>query len=138
MNADNATSNNTQGETLAQIPNSFDLENHVRCFNHTLQLSAKTLLCPFNIALGKTTGDGDGIGVDDLLDEIDDWLDEDDKDDEDEDDKDGLPNVPDVDDIDDGVDEMNMLDADEQEEIIADTAAVCQTVSKVCISFINV
>ncbi|KAF8219368.1 hypothetical protein L208DRAFT_1341035, partial [Tricholoma matsutake] len=43
VNADNATSNNTQGETLAEMPNSFKLKNCVRCFNHTLQLSVKTL-----------------------------------------------------------------------------------------------
>jgi len=132
MNADNTTSNDTQGETLAQMPNSFDLENRVCCFNHTLQLSAKTLLQPFNVALGKAARDGDATDADDLSDEIDEGLDEDD---EDEDDDDGLPDVPDVDDIDDGIDEMDKLDADEQEAMIADTAAVCQTVSKVPIDF---
>ena len=70
MNADNATSNDTQSETLTEMPDSFDLENHVRCFNHTLQLSAKTLLRPFNVGLGKkTTEDGDNNDGDDLLDE---------------------------------------------------------------------
>ena len=49
------------------------------------------------------------------------------------DDDDGLPDVPDVDDIDDGIDEMNELDADEREEMLADTAAVRQTVTKVCV-----
>jgi len=38
---------------------------------------------------------------------------------------------------DDGIDEMDELDADEQEVMIADTAAVRQTVSKVLIDFIN-
>jgi len=131
MNADNTTSNDTQGETLATMPNSFDLKNCVRCFNHTLQLSAKTLLRPFNVGLCKTTDDGDDNDVDDLTDLDDDRLDEDDEDDGD----DGLPDVPDVDDIDDGVDELDALDADEREEIIADTAAVRETVSKVCILF---
>jgi hypothetical protein len=58
MNANNATSNNTQGETLAEMPNSFELKNHVCCFNHTLQLSTKTLLHPLNAGLGKATEDG--------------------------------------------------------------------------------
>ena len=80
MNADNATSNDTQGETLADMPNSFSLENHVRCFNHTLQLSAKTLLRPFNAGLGKMTDDGDNNNVDDL-DADDHGLDKDDDDD---------------------------------------------------------
>jgi hypothetical protein len=129
MNADNATSNDTQGEALADMPNSFSLENRVRCFNHTLQLSAKTLLHPFNVGLGKATDDGDNNDVDDLPDADDNRLDEDDDDD------DGLLDVTDVDDIDDGVDELDALDVDEQEEIIADTAAVRETVSKVCNSF---
>src|SRR3984885_8697185 len=108
------------------MPNSFDLENHVRCFNHTLQLSAKTLLHPFNVGLGKkTTEDGDNNDGDDLLDE--ELADDTDNDDDD----DGLPDVPDVDDINDGIDEMNALDADEREEMLADTAAVRQTVTKV-------
>ena len=134
MNANNATSNDTQGETLADMPNSFSLENRVRCFNHTLQLSAKTLLHPFNVGLGKTTDDGNNNDADNLLDVDDNGLDEDDEDDEDDDndDDDGLPIVPDDDDIDDGVDELDALDADEREEIIADTAAVREMVSKVC------
>jgi hypothetical protein len=132
MNGDNATSNDTQGETLAGMPNSFDLENRLRCFNHTLQLSAKTLLCPFNVGLGKTTEAGDSNDVDDLLDEELDDADDNNDDDADDDD-DGLPDVPDVDDIDDGIDEMNELDADEREEMLADTAAVRQTVTKVCV-----
>jgi hypothetical protein len=125
VNADNATSNNSQGEALATMPNSFELENRARCFNHTLQLSAKTLLRPFNVGLGKTANDGDHNDVDDLPDG--------DDEDEDEDEDDGLPDAPDTVDVDDGIDELDSLDADEREEIIADTAAVRQTVSKVCV-----
>jgi hypothetical protein len=69
MNVDNATLNDTQRKTLANMPNSFKLENCVYCFNHTLQLCAKTLLCSFNTGLGKTTKDGDNNDVDDLLDQ---------------------------------------------------------------------
>ena len=84
MNANNATSNDTQGEALAEMPNSFELENRVRCFNHTLQLSAKTLHRHFNAGLGKTSEDGDNPNVDDLLNSgMDD--EEEDEDDEDED-----------------------------------------------------
>jgi hypothetical protein len=127
MNADNATSNDTQGETLADMPNSFQLENRVRCFNHTLQLSAKTLLRPFNAGLGKTTEVGDNGDVDDLDQEDED--EDEDAEDEDDDDE-GLPDAPDVDDVDDGIDELDALDAEAREGIIADTAAVRETVSK--------
>ena len=127
MNADNATSNDTQGESLADMPNSFKLENRVRCFNHTLQLSAKTLLRPFNVGLGKATEDGDGADVDDLLGQDDD---EDEDDNEDEDDDEDLLDVPNIDDIDDGIDELDELDEDAREDMIADTAAIRETVSK--------
>jgi len=33
VNAENVTSNDTQGKTLAGMLNSFELENHVCCFN---------------------------------------------------------------------------------------------------------
>jgi hypothetical protein len=110
------------------MPNSFKLENCVRCFNHTLQLSAKTLLHPFYVGLGKTTEleDGENNDVDDLLDQDDD---DDDDDDEDNDDV-GLPDVPNIDDVDDGIDELDALDVDEYNTIIADTAAIRETVSK--------
>jgi hypothetical protein len=129
MNADNALSNDTQGEALAAMPNSFELENRVHCFNHTLQLSAKTLLHPFNVALGKATDDGDNNGVDDLLD-LDDDEDNDKDNDEDEDKDKILPYVPDIDDIDDGIDELDELNGEMHEGMIADTAAVCEMVSK--------
>jgi hypothetical protein len=44
---DNVTSNDTQTAELEKKRNSFDTSNHVRCFNHTIQLSAKSLLKPF-------------------------------------------------------------------------------------------
>jgi len=46
-----AASNDTQASCFAKLPNTFEEINHVCCFNHTLQLSAKTLLKPFNVAL---------------------------------------------------------------------------------------
>lgn len=53
VNADNATLNDTQTKKLNTLDNSFEESNHIRCFNHTMQLSAKTLLAPFNTALSK-------------------------------------------------------------------------------------
>jgi hypothetical protein len=126
MNADNASSNDTQTEELAMMGNSFEEEYRVRCFNHTLQLSAKTLLRPFNAALGKVVEDDDANALDDLLDL------EDDDDDDDGADNEALPSVPDVDDVDDGIDELDELDEDAQAKLIEDTAAVRQAVSKVC------
>ena len=128
VNADNATSNDTQGEALAGMENSFVLEHRVRCFNHTLQLSAKTLLRPFNAGLGNATED-ENNDVDDLLDlDIDDEDDEDgDNEDEDEDED---TDMDDTDDLDDGIDELDALDSDAREELMADTAAVRDMVTK--------
>jgi len=65
VNADNATLNDTQTTKLDQLDDTFDEDNQVQCFNHTLQLSAKALLKPFNIGLsGKTTDDDDEITQD--------------------------------------------------------------------------
>ena len=115
------------------MPNSFSLENCVHCFNHTLQLSMKTLLHPFNIGLGKMTDDGDNNDVDNLLDANDNGLDEDDN--NDDDDNDSLLDIMDVDYIDDSVDELDALDVDKWEDIIADTATIHEMVSKACNSF---
>ena len=135
MNADNAISNDMQGESLAGMPNSFELKNHVHCFNHTLQLSAKTLLHPFNVGLGKTNEDHNSNNIEDLLDEDIDECNEDDEDSGEN--KDSLPIIPEGDNFDDGVDEFDTLEMDEHEEIMVDTAAVCETITKVCVSFIG-
>ncbi|KAG6825672.1 hypothetical protein H0H92_002873 [Tricholoma furcatifolium] len=55
VNADNASSNDTQTDALDALPNSFSCVNCVRCFNHTLQLAVKALLRPFS----KEDGDKD-------------------------------------------------------------------------------
>jgi len=136
------TSNNTQGEALAGMDNSFESEHRVHCFNHALQLSAKTLLRPLNAGLGKATEDGDDDDVEELLD-----LDTDDdggeNEGEDEDGEDGVGDegededededllVPgDADDIDDGIDELDALGPDAREEVLADTAAVREVATK--------
>ena len=67
VNVDNVTANDKQTTKLNALPNSFEEENRVRCFNHTLQLSAKSLLAPLNPAISqKATQD------DKMLDEGDD------------------------------------------------------------------
>jgi hypothetical protein len=43
---------------LVMLPNTFEELNRVRCFNHTIQLSAKALLKPFSSA-GSTETDNE-------------------------------------------------------------------------------
>jgi len=129
MNADNATSNDTQTTTLHQHDNSFDEIDRVRCFNHTLQLSAQTLIKPFNAGMGKTKkGDNDEDNIDDDMPDLEEFEDEDgDKDDADDagvDEEVGS-------DIEEEVDELEELDEDERKRVLDDTAAVRETVSKV-------
>ena len=119
MTADNVALNNIQREALAGIDNAFREENHVHCFNHTLQLSAKALLCPFNPALGKAANNDGDVGQDDLLD-----VKDEDTEDVDRDEENDLPDVPDVDDIDDNIDELDDLDGASHEQLIADIAIV--------------
>jgi hypothetical protein len=132
MNANNATSNDTQGEALVGMANSFVLEHRVRCFNHTLQLSAKALLCPFNAGLGNTPEVSDTVDIDDIPD-----LDTDDDDEGDNNnnnnnnDREALLAASDMDGIDDGIDKLDALDADAREKVLADTAAVCGMVTKI-------
>jgi hypothetical protein len=86
------------------------LEHHVCCFNHTLQLSVKTLLRPFNARLGQSTKDGSVNDVDDLLNLGNNNNDGEDGEEEDQDednDNDLLDAVLDADDIDNGVNELN-------------------------------
>jgi hypothetical protein len=128
VNADNATSNDTQTTKLDQLDNTFDKDNRVRCFNHTLQLSAKALLKPFNIGLsGKTTDDDDEITQDDdgnLATFEDDEEGEEGEEDEEEQDND-------KDDENDNIDELEVLSEDEQQQVLEETAAVRDTVTKV-------
>ena len=48
-----------------------------------------------------------------------------------------LPTIPEADNIDDGIDELEELEKDEHEDILTDTAAVCDTVTKVCVFFVD-
>jgi len=126
MNTDNAAPNDMQTAILAKLNNSFEEDQCARCFNHTIQLSAKTLLCPFNTALGaagtadRASGDDDDTMPD--LEVI--------EDDDDEADDRGAENDEAVEDADDQIDELEELEDAEWEELLAATANVRETVSK--------
>ena len=112
--------------TLSNLDNSFDKENHVRCFNHTLQLSSKALLKPFNVGISKKTDEDLSIEHNDepsLCDPNDDDVDVDNDDDDHEDHADEGEDVEDE-------NEDDLTDA-EKEELLANTLAIRETVSKV-------
>jgi hypothetical protein len=132
LNGDNATTNDKQTASLAHMNNTFEEENRVRCFNHTLQLSATTLIRPFNTGMTKKDIEDDD-GADSNNNDNPDlagFTSEDDDDDIDESDVE-------QDDISDGVDELDELDAAGKEALLADTAVVRVTVSKVCHAICN-
>jgi hypothetical protein len=128
VNADNASANDKQTTKLSSLNNSFKEEYQARCFNHTLQLSAKTLLEPFNTAFSSKVADKVDIGDEDdddppiLADPDEEGGEEDNNDKEDEE----------KDNDDDGVDELETLSEEERTEVLEDTAAVRATVTKVC------
>src|SRR5882757_2133204 len=125
VNADNATANDKQMTKLDALPNSFEEANRVRCFNHMLQLSAKSLLAPLNPAISqKATQDDEMLEEDgnQALPEEDDT--EDDKDNEEED-------VKENDNEDDGINKLEELDEDEQVQVLENTTEVRNTVTKV-------
>lgn len=124
---DNATSNDKQTDMLHALPNTFDELNRVRCFNHTMQLSAKALLKPFSSA-GSTENDSETDNSDDdmpALQAIDDEVEEDDID-EDEDE--------DEDDEEEEEDPLGALNDEEREMLMNDTEAVRTTLNKVRLS----
>lgn len=137
LNADNATSNDTQTSALAQMENTFEEANRVRCFNHTLQLSAKTLLKPFNVGMSSTKAvveeeESNNFG-DEMLTPLDDQAKDDDKGSGDEN---GDGSVEDLGSDEepaenDEDDELNQLDDQQREELLQDTAVVRHTVTKV-------
>jgi hypothetical protein len=126
INADNASCNDTQTTELASMDNSFEEVNRVRCFNHTLQLSSRSLLKPFNVGLAKVPDDEVVDGEDDDMPSLEDIDDED----EDEDGEDEAANEERSDD--DGIDELEELTEEERAQLLADTAAVRTMVTKVC------
>jgi hypothetical protein len=130
FNADNATANDTQTTALDELENSFDKENRVRCFNHTLQLSAKSLLKPFNTALSGSVmrdDNSDDMTAQDVNENesIPDGDDEEEEEGGDEEDLEGEVE-------DDDIDELQELSEDEQKEMFEETTAVRETITKVC------
>jgi hypothetical protein len=123
FNADNATANDKQTTKLSTLDNSFEEQNRARCFNHTVQLSAKTLLTPFNTALSGKAQDSIEMAAEDDDDQLVPEVDEEEGDEEDVDEE--------KDDEDDGIDELEQLSGYEREEILEETVAVRETVTKV-------
>src|SRR5882762_4502199 len=124
VNADNASPNNTLTTKLDQLDNAFEEENQARCFNHTLQLSAKALLKPFNVGLsGKVTDNENESAQEDDGNLV---TFEDDEEDEEEDEEEHA----DEEDVeDDNIDELEVLGEDEQKRVLEETAVVRETVT---------
>jgi len=119
--------------TLTCLDNTFDKANHARCFNHTLQLSVKALLGPFNIGMSTTKPASEEEEAHNF-DEIPALLDEgaigdDETGDYDDGNSDGYGEDLDggndkADDADSETDVLNQLDEKEREEILLGTAVV--------------
>lgn len=132
INTDNATSNNTQMTKLHTLDNLFDKQNWVWCFNHTIQLLAKSFLKPFNTALsGVSTDDDMAAAVSEDINNQ--WINQGDKDEGDQGDEGDEGEGEVEDDVeDDNIDELQELIKDVQKELLEKTAAVCETVTKIC------
>lgn len=122
INADNASPNNTQTTALDLLANSFDEVNRVRCFHHTLQLSAHTLIRPFNTGMTTKKADNNEDSDEVEMDEMPPSEDMFDGDDEDEERQ--CEEGEDVDDPQDEVDELSTLTEAEEEAVLKDTAVV--------------
>jgi hypothetical protein len=120
FNGDNATSNDKQAACLHALPNSFDEVNRVCCFNHTMQLSARSLLKPFSTTIDDADADADADSdlAPPALEEISD---------EDEASADNNNNNREEED-----DALEALSAEEKEALFDNTAAVRTTLDKVC------
>ena len=113
---------------LAELPNTFEELNRVRCFNHTLQLSAKALLKPFYSSAGSSEDDNEPN--DDML-VLRTTYDEEEPAEEENEDEDELE----MDDEDEAEDEepFSALDENDRVDLIENTEAVRMTLMKVCI-----
>ena len=136
--SDNAMSNDQQTTWLSQLLNNFESVNHIHCFNHTMQLSAKALLCPFTSS-ASTAGIDDSITHEALENDetdgmpgLDDLEEDEEADGDDNDDQSGRAVTPQA--GNDGAEideEFNGLSDDEREQLLDGTAAVCSTLDKV-------
>ena len=127
------------------MENAFKDVNRACCFNHTLQLSAKALLSPFNagMLLMKLTPEEEFNNLNcelRTLQDKDTTSDDDGDNGEDSDDDGYDASRVDMDGSNDSndneLDELDQLDEKEWEMILADTAIVWQTVTKVCSGYI--
>ena len=123
---------------LNALNNYFEEANWVQCFNHTLQLSAKTLLAPFNTAISGNVTHNDKVSEKDsnneLLPEVgqdDGDSDGDNDDDDDDDEEEEEEEEEECNDGDDGIDELQELSPNEWVWIMESTTVVCVTVTKV-------
>lgn len=124
---------------LNKLPNLFEQVNHVRCFNHMLQLSAKALLKMFDNPKPGSINDNDADDNAQPLDPLSAFNDNIGfdlyntdgngckEDEEDQASKDG-----ETDGDEDEDDPMAMLPAADHEALIEDMAAVCTMLDKVC------
>ena len=60
--SDNATSNDKQTDQLHDLPNSFESINHVCCFNHMIQVSARAVMKPFCVTASNEADDAEDEG----------------------------------------------------------------------------
>jgi hypothetical protein len=107
---------------LQKKNNSFDASNHIRCFNHTIQLSCKALLKPFTSPITPSATDGDNVP--DL-----EGAEEDGKDDSADEGEELACDTED--DMDDDIDELDALSGEEQATFLEATVAVREAVTKV-------
>jgi hypothetical protein len=123
FNGDNATLNDTQTTKLHNMGNAFHEENHVKCFNHMVQLLAKALLKPFCSCIMTATTDDEPAELE-MIPDLEVSEDEDEDEENEEEDDDGES-------IDDEVDELEMMSQEDHANLLEETAAVKQTISKV-------
>jgi len=133
--------NDTQAVELAKLPNTFEETNHVCCFNHTLQLSAKTLLKPFNVTLADGRNDCTEYNVLEL-EEVDNEESVEDGSKDDEDDNDNCDDDSDPDsaldfDAEDGVDELEILPSGERADVLEQTSNIRDTVTKASVFLLS-
>jgi hypothetical protein len=121
------------------MPNAFEEANHTQCFNHILQLLAKTLLKLFNVGMSlmnPTSEGGKSSNISNEANELLTLLDnntigDDEADDDEDGDSDGYSNdKEDLDgdnkpnDTNDKIDKLNELDEEEWEKVLVDMAVV--------------
>jgi hypothetical protein len=128
FNGDNISSNDKQTKELAKKKNSFDVCNHARCFNHTMQLAAQTLVKPFRVCLTSSALEDNNMPELEAIepevpDEFEDGMSDVDND------EDAEQLAADVED--DCIDELMELSVADRAQLLEETAAVRQTITKV-------